>query len=63
MSRAHREILHLARLLARIVEDLPLEKVDHYLVRDAQRVIEAIEALVDLHTAQEEDIYEAVAAS
>ena len=43
MSRAHREILHLARLLARIVEDLPLEKVDHYLVRDAQRVIEAIE--------------------
>jgi len=62
MSRAHREILHLARLLARIVEDLPLEKVDHYLVRDAQRVIEAIEALVGMHTAQEEDIYEAVAA-
>ncbi len=62
MSRAHREILHLARLLGRIVEDLPLEKVDHYLVRDAQRVIEAIEALVDVHTAQEEDIYEAVAA-
>jgi heavy metal translocating P-type ATPase len=62
MSRAHREILHLARLLARIVEDLPLEKVDHYLVRDAQRVIEAIEAIVGVHTAQEEDIYEAVAA-
>jgi soluble P-type ATPase len=62
MSRAHCEILHLARLLARIVEDLPLEKVDHYLVRDAQRVIEAIEALVGMHTAQEEDIYEAVAA-
>jgi heavy metal translocating P-type ATPase len=62
MSRAHREILHLARLLARIVEDLPSEKVDHYLVRDAQRVIEAIEALVGVHTAQEEDIYEAVTA-
>jgi hypothetical protein len=27
MSRAHREILHLARLLARIVEDLPVEKI------------------------------------
>jgi heavy metal translocating P-type ATPase len=26
MSRAHREILHLARLLTRIVEDLPLEE-------------------------------------
>ncbi|WP_029674418.1 heavy metal translocating P-type ATPase [Bradyrhizobium japonicum] len=62
MSRAHREILHLARLLDRIVDDLPSEKVDRYLVRDAQRVIEAIETLVRMHTAQEEDIYEAVAA-
>jgi heavy metal translocating P-type ATPase len=62
MSRAHREILHLARLLARVVEDLPSEKVDRYLIRDAQRVIEAIETLVRMHTAQEEDIYEAVMA-
>ncbi|HEV3396911.1 MAG TPA: heavy metal translocating P-type ATPase, partial [Xanthobacteraceae bacterium] len=60
MSRAHREILHLARLLARVVEDLPSEKIDRYLIRDAQRVIEAIEALVRIHTAQEEDIYDAV---
>jgi hypothetical protein len=62
MSRAHREILHLARLLARVAEDLPSERVDRYLIRDAQRVIEAIETLVRMHTAQEEDIYEAVAA-
>ncbi len=62
MSRAHREILHLSRLLARVAEDLPTEKVDRYLIRDAQRVIEAIETLVRMHTAQEEDIYEAVAA-
>lgn len=62
MSRAHREILHLARLLTRIVEDLPSEKIDRYVVRDAQRVIEAVETLVRMHTAQEEDIYEAVAA-
>jgi len=62
MSRAHREILHLARLLARIAGDLPSENVDRYLIRDAQRVIEAIETLVRMHTAQEEDIYEAVAA-
>lgn len=60
MSRAHREILHLARLLDRIVDDLPSEKIDRYLVRDAQRIIEAIETLVRMHTAQEEDIYEAV---
>jgi heavy metal translocating P-type ATPase len=62
MSRAHREILHLARLLRRVVEDLPSERIDRYLVRDAQRVIEAIEALVRIHTAQEEDIYDAVVA-
>jgi heavy metal translocating P-type ATPase len=61
MSRAHREILHLGRLLTRIVEDLPSEKIDRYLVRDAQRVIEGIETLVRIHTAQEEDIYDALA--
>jgi heavy metal translocating P-type ATPase len=60
MSRAHREILHLARLLARIVEDRSADKVDQYWVREAQRVIESIEALVSVHTAQEEDLYEAV---
>ncbi len=63
MSRAHREILHRARLLARIVDDMPSEKLDRYLVRDAQRVIESIEALVRIHTAQEEDIYDAVLAT
>jgi heavy metal translocating P-type ATPase len=62
MSRAHREILHLARLLGRVVEDLELEKIDRFLVRDAQRIIEGIETLVRIHTAQEEDIYEVVMA-
>jgi heavy metal translocating P-type ATPase len=62
MSRAHLEILHLARLLARVAEDLSSETVDRYLIRDAQRIIEAIETLVRMHTAQENDIYEAVAA-
>ncbi len=62
MSRAHLEILHLARLLARVTEDLPPEAVDRYFIRDAQRIIEAIETLVRMHTAQENDIYEAVAA-
>jgi heavy metal translocating P-type ATPase len=62
MSRAHREILHLARLLARLTDGLRPEDVDKYLVRDAQRVIESIEALVRIHNAQEEDIYEHAAA-
>ena len=55
LARAH-------TVLARIVEDLPLEKIDRYLIRDAQRVTEAIEALVRIHTAQEQDIYDAVVA-
>jgi Hemerythrin HHE cation binding domain len=58
MSRAHREILHLSRLLDRLSDGLKAEDADRYLIRDAQRVIEAIESLVRIHSAQEEDIYE-----
>jgi heavy metal translocating P-type ATPase len=58
MSRAHREIIHLARLLRRLADGLTAEDLDRYLIRDAQRVIESIEALVRIHNAQEEDIYE-----
>ena len=58
MSRAHREILHLGRLLARLSGGLDVRDIDRYLIRDAQRVIESIESLVRLHNAQEEDIYE-----
>jgi soluble P-type ATPase len=62
MSRAHREILHLARLLERLSDGLKAEEADRYLIRDAQRIIESIEALVRIHNAQEEDIYEHAAA-
>ncbi len=58
MSRAHREIIHLARLLRRLSDGLTPEDADRYLIRDAQRVIESVEALVRIHNAQEEDIYE-----
>ena len=58
MSRAHREIQHLARLLMRLSSGLSPEDADRYLIRDAQRAIELIESLVRLHNAQEEDIYE-----
>ncbi len=58
MSRAHREIIHMARLLRRLADGLAPEDTDRYLIRDAQRVIESIEALVRIHNAQEEDIYE-----
>jgi hypothetical protein len=58
MSRAHREIIHSARLLDRLTKDLKAADADRYLIRDAQRIIESIEALVRIHNAQEEDIYE-----
>jgi hypothetical protein len=58
MSRAHREIMHLARLLRRLADGLTPQDADHYLIRVAQRVIESIEALVRIHNVQEEDIYE-----
>jgi hemerythrin-like domain-containing protein len=58
MSRAHREIIHLARLLRRLTDGLSPGDIDRYLIRDAQRIIESIEALARIHNAQEEDIYE-----
>jgi heavy metal translocating P-type ATPase len=58
MSRAHREIIHLARLLGQLEAGLTPQDADRYLIRDAQRVIESIESLVRIHNAQEEDIYE-----
>ena len=57
MNRAHREIAHLARLLERATSGLTPEATDPLLVRDAQRIIESIEALVRLHSAQEDDIF------
>lgn len=58
MSRAHREISHLARLLGRLADGLTAKDADRYFIRDAQRVIESVEALVRIHNAQEEDIYD-----
>ncbi|PNG25733.1 heavy metal translocating P-type ATPase [Methylocella silvestris] len=62
MSRAHREILHQARLLDRLAVGLCADDSDRYVVRDAQRIIDSIDALVRLHNAQEEDIYQDVVA-
>jgi RND family efflux transporter MFP subunit len=58
MSRAHREILHMGRLLGRLSDGLGPGDADRYLIRDGQRIIESIESLVRIHNAQEQDIYE-----
>ena len=62
MSRAHREIQHVARLLGRAAADLKTQKIDRYLIHDAQRLVITLETLVRIHSAQEDDIYSAVAA-
>ena len=62
MSRAHREIQHVARLLGRTAEEARTRKIDRYLIHDAQRLIITLETVVRIHSAQEDDIYEAVAA-
>ena len=58
MSRAHREIQHLGRLLDRLVTGVNEDEADRYLIRDAQRIIESVDALVRIHNAQEEDIFD-----
>jgi hypothetical protein len=58
MSRGHREILHLARLLQQIAASLPAIEADRNLVRDVHRVIEANDSLVRMHSAQEQDVYD-----
>jgi heavy metal translocating P-type ATPase len=58
LSEAHREIAHLARRLGLLSEALKAEDGDPTLVRDAQRVIEAIATLTRLHNAEEDAVYE-----
>ena len=57
MSRTHREIQHLTRLLNRIECDLPPEGPDLATVVELRRVLYGLDALLRLHFAQEDEIY------
>jgi iron-sulfur cluster repair protein YtfE (RIC family) len=61
MSRTHREIQHLARLLSRIESDLPPEGPDPATVVELQRVLYGLDAVLRLHFAQEDEIYHTLA--
>jgi hypothetical protein len=61
LSGMHREILHLGRLLGRITADLPPEGPDPAAVRDLQRLLYGLDAILRLHFAQEEEIYHSLA--
>jgi len=61
MSRTHREIQNLARLLSRIEGDLPPEGPDTATVAELQRVLYGLDAVLRLHFAQEDEIYHSLA--
>lgn len=61
ISRTHREIAQLVRRLARLVAELPPEGPLPEDLPELRRTLYALEAILELHCAQEEELYEAVA--
>ena len=62
ISRAHREIAHLGRRFTRCVAELPAAGPGSADVAELRRLLYALEAILRLHFAQEDEIYESVAA-
>ncbi|SMH46113.1 heavy metal translocating P-type ATPase [Azospirillum agricola] len=60
MSREHREIGQLVRVYSRMVADLGSGPPDDLVLRDVQRVLYSLDAILRLHFAQEEEIYQAL---
>jgi hypothetical protein len=61
MSRTHREIRHLSRLLQRMGSDLPQAGPDSSTLAEIQRILHGLEAILRLHFAQEDEIYHSLA--
>ena len=57
MSRAHAEIAHEVRRLARLLDDIGPEDLDEDDVTDLRRLLYGLAAVLRLHTAQEEESY------
>ncbi|ATB35185.1 Lead, cadmium, zinc and mercury transporting ATPase [Cystobacter fuscus] len=60
MSRTHREIAHLGRLYQRRVSDLPEEGPDPAERRELRRLLYGLGAILQLHFAQEEELFQTV---
>jgi hypothetical protein len=63
MSRTHREIFHLAALLDRIVADAERDGLDDEGRSEARRVLYALDAILRLHLAQEEELLATLSAT
>ncbi len=57
LHRTHREIFHLVRLYARLVEELPAVGPEPDDLPDLRRVLYGLHAILRLHMAQEEEFY------
>ena len=57
LHRTHREIFHLIRLYARLVEELPEAGPAAADMPDLRRVLYGLHAILRLHMAQEEELY------
>ncbi|KWK70473.1 cation transporter [Burkholderia ubonensis] len=60
MSGAHREIFRMIRLLEQMTVDLPADGPDPACLREVQRLLYGLEAIVRLHCAQEEELFHAL---
>jgi heavy metal translocating P-type ATPase len=56
MSRAHQEIFHLASLLDRLVEAAAADRLEEADRSEARRILYALDAILRLHFAQEEEL-------
>lgn len=61
MSRTHREIFHLARLYDRLINDLPEGPLQEVEVAELRRILYSLSAILRLHFAQEEELFQSVA--
>jgi hypothetical protein len=62
ISRTHSEIGHLIRLFHRLVAGLPADGPDDEERAELRRTLYGLHAILRLHFAQEDEIYESVAA-
>ncbi|QCP49875.1 heavy metal translocating P-type ATPase [Trinickia violacea] len=63
MSGMHREIFRIARLLRQMTADVPPEGPDAQSVREFQRLLYGLDAIVRLHCAQEDELFHALGES
>jgi soluble P-type ATPase len=59
-SRTHQEIFHLARLLELLIGELPDAGPDPHDLPDIRRLLYSLHAVLRLHFAQEEELYQSV---